>query len=35
MLAVMTLNVGFFFSVLAGFFIGELIVGRFVAFDEH
>jgi len=35
MLAVMTLNVGYFLSVLAGFFIGELVVGRFVAFDEH
>jgi len=35
MLAVMTLNVGYFLSVLAGFFIGELAVGRYIAFDEH
>ena len=29
MLAVMTMNVGFFMSVLAGVFVGELVVGRF------
>lgn len=29
MLAVMTYNVGYFFSVLAGAFIGELALGRF------
>ena len=35
MLAVMTENIGYFFSVLAGIFIGELVVGRYVAVDEH
>lgn len=30
MLAVMTLNVGYFLSVLAGLFIGELFVGRYI-----
>jgi hypothetical protein len=29
MLAVMTVNVGYFISVLAGTLIGELIFGRF------
>ncbi|TGZ82648.1 Ctr-domain-containing protein [Ascodesmis nigricans] len=29
MLAVMTMNVGYFMSVLAGFFVGELAVGRY------
>jgi hypothetical protein len=29
MLAVMTYNVGYFLSVLAGGFIGELALGRF------
>jgi len=29
MLAVMTMNVGYFLSVLAGGFIGELALGRF------
>jgi hypothetical protein len=29
MLAVMTVNVGYFMSVLAGVLIGELIFGRF------
>jgi len=29
MLAVMTFNVGYFLSVLAGGFIGELALGRF------
>jgi len=30
MLAVMTLNVGYFLSILAGAFIGELIFGRYI-----
>ncbi|KAK4506963.1 hypothetical protein PRZ48_000696 [Zasmidium cellare] len=34
MLAVMTLNVGYFLSVLAGLFVGELAVGRFIAADD-
>jgi copper transporter 1 len=29
MLAVMTYNVGYFLSILAGSFIGELALGRF------
>lgn len=35
MLAVMTMNVGYFFSVLAGIFVGELAVGRFIQLDDH
>lgn len=34
MLAVMTFNVGYFLSVLAGFFIGELMVGRYSHADD-
>ena len=34
MLTVMTLNVGYFFSVLAGLFLGELAVGRFTSHGE-
>lgn len=34
MLAVMTMNVGYFCSVLGGSFLGELLVGRFVQWDE-
>ncbi|KAK9449121.1 Ctr copper transporter family-domain-containing protein [Limtongia smithiae] len=30
MLAAMTFNVGYFLSILAGFFLGELLFGRFV-----
>ncbi|KAH8688813.1 putative Ctr copper transporter [Talaromyces proteolyticus] len=35
MLAVMTLNIGYFMSVLAGAFIGELAVGRHIEWNEH
>ena len=35
MLAVMTMNVGYFMSVLAGTFIGSLVVGRFITSAEH
>ncbi|KAL4865795.1 hypothetical protein BDV12DRAFT_210897 [Aspergillus spectabilis] len=34
MLAVMTMNVGYFCSVLGGLFLGEIAVGRFVAWNE-
>ena len=34
MLAVMTLNVGYFLSVLAGLFVGEVFVGRFATADD-
>ncbi|KAF2859651.1 hypothetical protein K470DRAFT_258661 [Piedraia hortae CBS 480.64] len=34
MLAVMTLNVGYFLSTLAGLFVGELVVGRFASADD-
>lgn len=35
MLAVMTMNIGYFCSVLAGAFLGELAVGRFIQTHEH
>ncbi|RDA94630.1 hypothetical protein CP533_2392 [Ophiocordyceps camponoti-saundersi (nom. inval.)] len=35
MLAVMTMNVGYFLSVLAGVFIGSLAVGRFCSGADH
>ncbi|KAK2598916.1 hypothetical protein QQS21_005594 [Conoideocrella luteorostrata] len=35
MLAVMTMNVGYFMSVLGGVFIGSLAVGRFSNVGEH
>lgn len=35
MLAVMTMNIGYFFSVLAGAFVGELMVGRYGQYEEH
>ncbi|KAH7410354.1 Ctr copper transporter [Phaeosphaeria sp. MPI-PUGE-AT-0046c] len=33
MIAVMTMNVGYFLSVLGGIFIGSLIFGRFMAYS--
>ncbi|PHH63540.1 hypothetical protein CDD81_5727 [Ophiocordyceps australis] len=35
MLAVMTMNVGYFLSVLGGVFVGSLAVGRYSATPEH
>ncbi|KAL9098161.1 MAG: hypothetical protein Q9163_006126 [Psora crenata] len=35
MLAVMTMNVGYFLSVLGGIFVGELLVGRYAQLEEH
>ncbi|OAP56780.1 hypothetical protein AYL99_08892 [Fonsecaea erecta] len=35
MLAVMTMNVGYFLSVLLGVFLGEIAVGRYARSDEH
>ena len=35
MLAVMTMNVGYFMSVIAGQFIGELAIGRYGEWEEH
>lgn len=35
MLAVMTYNIGYFMSVLAGTFIGELAFGRFNQASVH
>ena len=33
MIAVMTMNVGFFFAVLVGYLVGELIFGRVARAD--
>jgi solute carrier family 31 (copper transporter), member 1 len=35
MLAVMTMNIGYFISVLVGVFTGELAVGRYAVLGEH
>lgn len=36
MLAVMTLNVAYFASILGGAFLGELLIGRYsVMMEEH
>lgn len=35
MLAVMTMNVGYFCSVLVGAFLGELGAGRYIHWNEH
>ncbi|KKA26725.1 hypothetical protein TD95_004994 [Thielaviopsis punctulata] len=35
MLAVMTMNIGYFCSVLAGIFLGTLMVGRFMGPGDH
>ncbi|KAL8784114.1 MAG: hypothetical protein Q9213_004173 [Squamulea squamosa] len=35
MLAVMTMNIGFFLSVLGGTFLGELAFGRYTQQEEH
>lgn len=35
MLAVMTMNVGYFLSVLGGTFLGELAFGRLTQLEEH
>ncbi|KAH8600902.1 Ctr copper transporter family-domain-containing protein [Bisporella sp. PMI_857] len=35
MLAVMTMNVGYFLSVLGGIFLGTFLVGRFGPLSEH
>lgn len=34
MLAVMTLNVGYFLSVLLGLFVGEIALGRYANLDD-
>lgn len=35
MLAVMTLNVGYFLAILSGTFLGELVLGRYGQLEEH
>lgn len=35
MLAVMTTNIGYFCSILGGSFLGELVVGRFIQWNEQ
>jgi copper transporter 1 len=34
MIAVMTMNVGYFLSVLAGVFVGSVVFGRFIAYSS-
>lgn len=34
MLGVMTMNIGYFLSILAGVFVGELFVGRYAHAGE-
>lgn len=31
----MTMNIGYFMSVLAGIFVGELLGGRYIQLEEH
>ena len=31
----MTYNIGYFLSVLAGVFLGELVVGRYTQMEDH
>lgn len=35
MLAVMTMNIGYFVSILGGTFLGSLAVGRYSVLSEH
>ena len=35
MIAVMSLNVGYFMSILGGTFVGTLVAGRFAAHMSH
>jgi hypothetical protein len=35
MLAVMTMNVGYFLSILAGTFLGSIALGRYATAFEH
>lgn len=35
MLAVMTMNIGYFLAVLGGTFLGSLAVGRFATGSDH
>ncbi|KAF3768768.1 hypothetical protein M406DRAFT_273248 [Cryphonectria parasitica EP155] len=35
MLAVMTVNIGYFLSILGGTFLGSLAIGRYAAVQEH
>lgn len=35
MLAVMTMNIGYFLSILGGTFLGSLAVGRYAVLGEH